>query len=130
MGNLEGAGINEAKKRLATEATALLHGREAAEQAAETARITFEQGMTAANLPEVTLAASELASAIPAWKWFVLSGLTTSGGEARRLIKGGGARINDEQIVDENQLILFSETAKNGVIKISSGKKKHILIKP
>ncbi len=129
LGNLEGAGINEAKKRLATEATALLHGREAAEQAAETARITFEQGMTAATLPEVALAASELAHAIPAWKWFVLSGLTTSGGEARRLIKGGGARINDEQIHDENKEFLFEAAAKDGAVKLSSGKKKHVLVK-
>lgn len=129
LGALEGAGINEAKKVLATEATALLHGREAAEQAAETARITFEQGMTAASLPEVALPAAELSAAIPAWKWFVISGLTTSGGEARRLIKGGGARINDEQIQDENKEFVFAEAAKDGAVKLSSGKKKHILVK-
>lgn len=120
---LEGAHINEAKKILATEATALLHGREAAEKAAEDARITFEQGLTTA-LAEIRIDSAEWAQPLPAWKLFALSGLVESGGEARRLIRGNGAKINDAPITDENQLIAFEGAA----LKLSSGKKKHVLV--
>jgi tyrosyl-tRNA synthetase len=120
---LEGAHINEAKKILATEATALLHGREAAEKAAEDARITFEQGLTTA-LAEIRIDGAEWAQPLPAWKLFALSGLVESGGEARRLIRGNGAKINDVAISDENQPIAFEGIA----LKLSSGKKKHILV--
>ncbi len=123
------ARINEAKKILATEATALLHGRDAAEQAEETARQTFEQGMTAATLPEVTVALSELGESIPAFKLFHLAGLASSGKEARRLIQGGGARINDQQIDDENTEINVAKELQPDAVKLSAGKKKHILFK-
>ena len=125
----QGAEINEAKKVLATEATALLHGREAAQSAEKTAQQTFEQGVTSASLPEISLDASELSAAIPAFKLFQLAGLADSGGAARRLIRDGGARINDEQIKDENVALLYAEHVQDGAVKLSAGKKKHILLK-
>ena len=100
---LEGAGINEAKKVLATEATALCHGREAAEAAAETARAVFEAGGAGGELPQVGLPREALESGIPAFELFARAGLAASNGEARRLIKGGGARINDVVVGSETQ---------------------------
>jgi tyrosyl-tRNA synthetase len=126
---LQGAEINEAKKILATEATALLHGREAAEKAAKTAQETFEAGGTSADLPEVALPAAEIASGIPAHKLFMLAGLATSGGEARRLIAGKGARVNDTVIETAEQQITRADITAEGYIKLSSGKKKHVLAK-
>ena len=120
---LEGAAINDAKKILATEATAMLHGRDAAEKAAADAQATFEQGLTTA-LEEVRIDSAEWAQPLPAWKLFALSGLVSSGGEARRLIKGNGAKINDVSVADENQLVAFEGQA----LKLSSGKKKHVLV--
>ncbi|MUG90938.1 tyrosine--tRNA ligase [Bombella sp. ESL0385] len=128
LGALEGAEINEAKKILATEATAICHGRAAAEEAAATARTVFEQGSTQAALPEVTLPASLFAEGVPAFKLFAEAGLAASGGEARRLIRGGGARLNDVVIKDENQTITSADLT-DGTLKLSSGKKKHILIR-
>lgn len=132
--SLKDAQINDAKKVLATEATALLHGHEKAEQARKTAEEVFEKGGASASLPEVDMP-EELSDqvTIVAFKLFLASGLVSSGGEARRLIKGGGARINDVQIkdaeyeVDIPQALADSDT--DGAIKISSGKKKHILLK-
>ncbi len=121
---LEGAGINEAKKILATEATALLHGRATAEQARDTAQKVFEEGTTAAHLPEVTLSATELAAGIPAFKLFHMAGLAASGGEARRLIQGGGAKVDDVVVTSDTQVISATKT-----LKLSAGKKKHILVK-
>ena len=118
--------INEAKKVLATEATALLHGREAAEQAAETARRTFEEGASDANLPTITVSLGELGAAVPAFKLFHLSSLAASGAEARRLIQGGGARVDDVKMENENAAIPLSEGA---TLKLSAGKKKHVLVK-
>jgi len=126
---LEGAQINDAKKVLATEATALLHGREAAKKAEKTAQQTFEQGVTSESLPEVLLGSDELSAAIPAFKLFHMAGLADSGGAARRLIRDGGARINDEQIKDENSDILYADIVRDGAVKLSAGKKKHILLK-
>ena len=120
---LDGAAINDAKKILATEATAMLHGRDAAEKAAADAQATFEQGLTTA-LEEVRIDSAEWAQPLPAWKLFALSGLVSSGGEARRLIKGNGAKINDVSVADENQLVAFEGQA----LKLSSGKKKHVLV--
>lgn len=127
---LQGADINEAKKILATEATALLHGREAAELAAQTARETFEKGGTSADLPEVTLPAAELAAGIPAYLFLVKTGLASSNGEARRLIAGKGARINDTVIEKDDMNISNALITAEGYIKVSSGKKKHLLVKP
>ena len=118
--------INEAKKVLATEATALLHRPEAAEQAAETARRTFEEGALDANLPTVSLSLAEMGQELPAFKLFHLSGLSVSASEARRLIQGGGARVNDEKLSDENALLTLSAGV---TLKLSSGKKKHVLVK-
>ena len=127
---LPGAGINEAKKVLATEATALCHGRAAAEDAAEAARRTFEEGALSADaLPSIGIAAATLHEGIPAFRLFADSGLVASNGEARRLIRGGGARINDEVVTDEGRMVGEGDL-HDGVIKLSSGKKKHILMRP
>jgi len=126
----QGADINEAKKVLATEATALLHGREAAEAAAETARKTFEEGALATSLPTIDISASELAQGIANTHAFVLAGLVASNGEAKRQIKGGGLRINDDVVSDELGKITPANLTAEGVIKLSFGKKKHVLLKP
>lgn len=128
LSNLEGAGINEAKKILANEATRLAHGEDAARQAAETARRTFEEGAAADSLPTIVIPASELAAGIPAFALFARAGLAASNGEARRLIKGGGARINDGAVASETDPIGTAQI-KDGVIKLSAGKKRHVLIK-
>lgn len=121
--------INDAKKTLATEATALLHGRAEAEKSAETARAIFEQGGVGDAMPEVLVNKSELEAGIPAFKLLVTANLATSGGEARRLIKGNGAKINDAAITTEDQLICLRDMTADGYIKLSAGKKKHVLIK-
>jgi tyrosyl-tRNA synthetase len=125
---LQGAEINEAKKTLATEATALIHGREAAEQAAETARATFEEGALALSLPKVPVAADEIAAGIGVLSAFVKAGLVASTGEARRQIKGGGLRLNDEVVTDERGVLSEKDFEKDGVAKLSLGKKKHVLL--
>ncbi|MDE2514564.1 MAG: tyrosine--tRNA ligase, partial [Rhodospirillales bacterium] len=126
---LAGAEINEAKKMLATEATALAHGRAAADAAAETARRAFEQGEAAETLPGIDVAAAELAAGIPAFRLLVLAGLAASNAEARRLIRGGGARVNDVQIGEEAQMIGAGEL-REGAIKLSAGRKSHRLVRP
>jgi tyrosyl-tRNA synthetase len=127
---LKGADINEAKKALATEATALLHGREKAEAAAETARQTFEQGASAEGLPTVELRKADLAAGIGVLTAFVQAGLVKSNGEARRQIQGGGLRVNDQAVTDEKALLTAADVAADGSIKLSLGKKKHVLLKP
>ena len=125
---LQGAEINEAKKTLATEATALIHGREAAEKSEETARTTFEQGALSLTLPTITLPSSEITAGLGVLNAFVKAGLVASTGEARRQIKSGGVRINDEVITDERRIITQKDFADAGVAKLSLGKKKHILL--
>ncbi|NUR10875.1 MAG: tyrosine--tRNA ligase [Bradyrhizobium sp.] len=127
---LGGSEINEAKKVLATEATALLHGRDAAHEAAETARRTFEEGALAESLPTVEIPRGELDAGLGVLNAFVKAGLVTSNGEARRQIKGGGLRVNDEPVTDEKMALSETHLTPEGVIKLSFGKKKHILIKP
>ncbi|TFV50003.1 tyrosine--tRNA ligase [Bradyrhizobium niftali] len=127
---LGGSEINEAKKVLATEATALLHGRDAANEAAETARRTFEEGALAESLPTVEIPRGELDAGLGVLNAFVKAGLVTSNGEARRQIKGGGLRVNDEPVTDEKMVLSPAHLTPEGVIKLSFGKKKHILIKP
>jgi tyrosyl-tRNA synthetase len=127
---LQGGEINEAKKVLATEATALLHGREAANTAAETARQTFEQGTIAESLPTVEISAGELETGAGVLGLFVKAGLVASNGEARRQIKGGGLRVNDAAVTDEKMVLTSSNLTPEGVIKLSMGKKKHVLLKP
>ena len=130
LSKLEGQELNEAKKILATEATAVIRGRAAAEEAAETARKTFEEGQSADGLPTVDIPAADLTAGIPAFSLFQIAGLASSGGEARRLVRGGGARLNDVQITDENQSIGMESATQDGAIKLSAGKKRHILIRP
>jgi len=128
---LKGQEINEAKKVLATEATALLHGRAAAEQAAETARTTFEEGAVAENLPTVEVPRTELEHGIGVLNAFAeKTGLVASNGEARRQIKGGGLKVNDAAITDEKMMLGPKNLTPEGVIKLSLGRKKHVLLKP
>lgn len=121
--------INDAKKRLATEATAMLHGLEEAEKAAETARKTFELGMVGDALPEITLEASELAAGVNAIELFRRAGLVESNGEAKRLVQGGGAKVNDEKLSDSNVMLNTATLNADGYIKLSAGKKKHAIVK-
>jgi tyrosyl-tRNA synthetase len=125
---LEGAGINEAKKVLATEATALVHGRAAAQAAAETARSVFEGGAAAGGLPEKRLAGGLPKDGLTVVRAFVEAGLATSNGEARRLIRGGGARVNDA-VVDDEAARLASTDWRDGTVKLSSGRKHHVLLR-
>ncbi|MFZ4125827.1 MAG: tyrosine--tRNA ligase [Rickettsiales bacterium] len=129
LGALEGAGINEAKKVLATEATALLHGREAAEQAAKTAEETFSGSGVSENLPEYEAPASELEAGTSLIRWIVKVEFASSNGEARRLIKGNGIRVNDVVITDENHQLTKQDFGDRGFIKLSAGKKRHVLLK-
>jgi len=127
---LGGSEINEAKKVLATEATALLHGRDAANEAAETARRTFEEGALAESLPTVEIPRGELDAGLGVLNAFVKAGLVASNGEARRQIKGGGLRVNDEPVTDEKMALSAANLTPEGVVKLSFGKKKHVLIRP
>jgi tyrosyl-tRNA synthetase len=128
--SLKDAEINEAKKILAIEATAMCHGREESLRAADTARATFEDGTQGAALPTVEIARSELDSGIPAFQLLVQAGLVKSNGEARRLIRGGGGRVNDVVIDDETRAVTAGDINADGVIKLSAGRKKHALIQP
>ena len=126
---LKDAEINEAKKMLATEATALLHGRAKADAASETARKTFEQGTLADDLPTIEVPESDLRNELGILAAFVTAGLVKSNGEARRQIQGGGLKVNDETVKDEKAKLRNSDL-KDGVIKLSLGKKRHVLLKP
>ena len=126
---LQDTQINEAKKVLATEATAVVHGREAAEQAAETARKTFEEGALSDNLPTIEVPASDLSAGTGLLSLLVAAGLASSNGEARRHVKGGAVRVNDSQVSDERMTIDQGAVA-DGVVKLSVGKKKHVLVRP
>jgi tyrosyl-tRNA synthetase len=127
---LKGQDINEAKKVLATEATALVHGRAAAETASETARQTFEQGAIASDLPTLEVSAAEFAAGIAVVGLFVKAGLVASNGEARRQIKGGGLRVNDVAVTDEKMTLSKTDLTPEGVVKLSMGRKRHVLLKP
>ena len=124
---LGGSEINDAKKILAIEATALLHGRKAAEDAAEVARKTFEEGASAEGLPTIEL---DLSAGVGVLQAAVLAGFASSNGEARRSIQGGGIRVNDVLVSDEKMQLTLRNLNPDGVIKFSMGKKKHALIKP
>jgi tyrosyl-tRNA synthetase len=128
--SLQGAELNEAKKALATEATALCHGREAALEAAETARRAFEQGEAAAGLPTFEIERARLEAGIPVATLAHLAGMTTSASEARRFIQGGGLRLNDAAVSDVRAMASLRDLNPDGVIKLSVGKKNHMLIKP
>jgi len=122
------AEINEAKKLLATEATRLAHGTDAAAAAAETARRAFEHGEAADTLPGVDVPRGELEAGIPAFRLFTIAGLAASNGEARRLIRGGGARINDVPVTDEGRAVTAADLHDNA-IKLSAGRKQHRLVR-
>ncbi len=124
---LQGVELNEAKKVLADEATKMCHGEEASKQARKTAEETFEKGELGEDLPTVEISASELEAGIPMVKLLTVTGLCSSGGEAKRLIRGGGAKINDVKISDEKAVINASYL-QDGMMKISAGKKKHAKI--
>ncbi|NNM71971.1 tyrosine--tRNA ligase [Enterovirga aerilata] len=125
---LQGAEINEAKKVLATEATALLHGREAAESAAETAQKTFEQGVTADTLPSVEVPREDIETGIGIAPAFVRAGLAASNGEVIRAIANGAISVNDARVTDRSRIVAASDL-KDGVVKLSFGKKKHVLLR-
>jgi len=127
---LKGQDINEAKKVLATEATALIRGREAADAASETARKTFEEGTIAGDLPTLEIPRAEFEAGAPVLGLFVKAGLVASNGEARRQIKGGGLRVNDVAVTDEKMVLTPKELTADGVIKLSMGRKRHVLLKP
>ncbi len=127
---LEGEEINEAKKILASEATRLCHGETAAAQAAETARQTFEDGAGGEGLPTVQVPRAELEAGLSAFELLRRAGLAASGGEARRLIKGGGGRVNGQVIDNELRLVSLADLNPDGVIKLSAGKKRHAFVRP
>jgi tyrosyl-tRNA synthetase len=127
---LADAEINEAKKVLATEATALAHGRTASEAAAETARAVFETGAAGEALPQVGVPRAALERGVPAFELFARAGLASSNSEARRLIKGGGARVNDSPVAGETQAVSLADLDAQGQIKLSAGRKRHALVRP
>ncbi|MCJ1296562.1 hypothetical protein MMC34_008128 [Xylographa carneopallida] len=127
---LAGAEINEAKKVLATEATTLCHGRDTALAVAETARRSYEAGELVQDaLPQHPVRIDQLAAGIPVFRLFAEAGLCGSNGEARRLIRGGGARINDRPVTDESYLV-GEDDLLDGAIKLSLGRKQHVLLRP
>jgi tyrosyl-tRNA synthetase len=130
IARIEAGGINEAKKILATEAAALCHGREAAEEAAQTARAVFERGGSGEALPQVAISRGELERGVPVFELFARAGLAASNGEARRLIRGGGARIDDAVVGSETQTVSLADFAGQGVLKLSAGRKRHALVRP
>jgi tyrosyl-tRNA synthetase len=127
---LKGQEINEAKKVLATEAAALVHGREAADAAAEAARRTFEQGETSLALPSVTVPRKDVAAGLGVLSAFVTAGLAASNGEARRAIANNAVAVNDVRISSDKHVIREADINAEGVIKLSLGKKQHVLLKP
>ena len=127
---LGGSEINEAKKVLATEVTAIVHGREAAQQAEETARKTFEEGVTAETLPTVEVGSAALEAGIGILSLLVTAGLAASNGEARRHIQGGAVRVNDQPVSDDRRMVTPRDLSPENVVKLSVGKKKHVLVRP
>jgi len=126
---LGGSEINDAKKILATEITAMLHGRATADQAAETARKTFEEGSVSDDLPTVTVPHASLDAGIGILAMFVTAGLAASNGEARRHVQGGAVKVNDQAVSDDRLVLTQAHVAENGAIKLSLGKKKHVLVR-
>ena len=127
---LQGSEINEAKKVLATEASALVHGRAKADAASETAKKTFEQGQVATDLPTIEIARAELSSGIGVLGAFVKAGLVATNSEARRQVQGGGLRVNDKAVTGDKAQITDKDLTGDGVIKLSLGKKRHVLLRP
>src|SRR5262249_2628193 len=126
---LQGQEINEAKKILATEVTRLAHGADAAKRAAETAHQTFEEGASAADLPTVQVPRARFAAGIPAFELVHEAGLAGSRTEARKLIKGGGARLNDKPIAEDTIPVRDGDLDASGTLKLSAGRKRHVLVR-
>ncbi|HEY6979403.1 tyrosine--tRNA ligase [Reyranella sp.] len=126
---LEGQEINEAKKILATEVTRLAHGGEAADRAADTARRTFEEGARAETLPTIDVGRSRLAAGVAAFELLHEAGLAESRNAARKLIRGGGARLNDKPIPSDAELIKDGDLDASGTLKLSAGRKRHVLVR-
>jgi tyrosyl-tRNA synthetase len=130
LGALKDAEINEAKKILATEATALVHGRGAADEAAATARTTFEEGGLGASLPTVEIPRAELKAGISVLAAFVKAGLAASNGEVRRAIANNAISVNDVRVTSDKATIGEADVTAEGAIKLSLGRKRHVLLKP
>ncbi len=130
LATLKGAEINEGKKILATEATALVHGRQAAEDAAATARTTFEEGGLGASLPSVDVPRAEFKAGIGVLSAFVKAGLASSNGEARRAIANNAIMVNDARVTSDKATIGEADVTADGVVKLSLGRKRHVLLKP
>jgi tyrosyl-tRNA synthetase len=128
--SLKGAELNDAKKILANEVTALAHGKAEAQRAAATAHQTFEGDGVSVDLPTVTVSRGELAKGIGILALFTQAGLTASNSEARRQIAGGGLKVNDQVVIDERASVGVNDVGAGGVIKLSLGKKKHVLVRP
>jgi tyrosyl-tRNA synthetase len=126
---LEGADINDAKMMLADAATRLCHGEHARAAAAETSRRTFAEGAAGEELPTMDVPRSELESGIPVFELFRRAGLAASNAEARRLIKGGGARLNNQPVTDETRPVTHADLDAHGALKLSAGKKRHAVVK-
>jgi tyrosyl-tRNA synthetase len=127
---LRGQDINEAKKVLATEATALVHGRDAADEAAATARTTFEEGGLGANLPTVEVPRGEVSTGLGVLAAFVKAGLAASNGEVRRAIANNAILVNDVRVTSDKAVIGDADVTPEGVVKLSLGRKRHVLLKP
>jgi tyrosyl-tRNA synthetase len=127
---LGGAEINDAKKVLAFEATRLCHGEAAAREAAETARATFEEGARGTALPTIEMPRAAIETGVPAFELLVRAGLAASNSEARKLIRGGGARVNDKVVDNETRAVAMADVTGDGVIKLSAGRKRHALVRP
>ena len=127
---LRGSDVNEAKKVLATEATALVHGRAAAEEAAATARTTFEEGGVGATLPTIEVPRAEMKRGIGVLSAFVRAGLAASNGEVRRAIANNAILVNDKRVTSEKATIGEADITAGGVVKLSLGRKRHVLLKP
>jgi tyrosyl-tRNA synthetase len=131
LAELRDQDINEAKKVLATEATALVHGRAAAERAAATARKTFEEGVLAETLPTVEITRRELDQGLGVLTASAEKAqLVASNGEARRQIKAGGLKVNDITVTDDKMVLTPRDLTPEGVIKLSLGRKRHVLLRP
>jgi tyrosyl-tRNA synthetase len=127
---LKGADINEAKKVLATAATALVHGETAAAESAGTARTTFEEGGLGSSLPTVEVPRADLKAGISVLAAFVKAGLATSNGAVRRAIANNAILVNDARVTDDKATIGEAEVTAEGVVKLSLGRKRHVLLKP
>jgi tyrosyl-tRNA synthetase len=127
---LQGAEINEAKKVLATAATALVHGQSKADAAASTAQKTFEAGTLAIDLPTIEVPRSDVDNELGVLAAFVTAGLVKSNSEARRQVAGGALRVNDQLVTDEKAKLRNGDIGADGVIKLSLGRKKHVLLRP